>query len=204
MGRTRGEVAREGLAAARAEPFAYEAGLFAIGLFFAFRLRAGAHITIADFLRDRFGPGTEQLSAGVIALSATTWSAAQLFAFAVILSGAAGIDFATALVGATLLVMTYTLFGGLAGDVVTDIVQGLIILCAIIILFVLMVNALGGPAAVLAAAPGRIWDTPAPATDWTERAELWLIPIIGTMVSQEAMARALAARSPEIARRGWG
>lgn len=32
--------------------------------------------------------------------------------------------------------------------------------------------------------------------------ELWLIPIIGTMVSQEALARTLGARSPEIARTG--
>ncbi len=203
---TSGEVARDGLAGARAEPFAYAVGILAIALFFAHRLRSGGFITIADFLRDRFGGGTERIAAGVIALSATTWSAAQLFAFGTIIAGAAGLDFTTALVGATLLVMTYTMFGGLAGDVVTDIVQGAIIIAAILVLFALMVAASGGMTAMWAAAPSTVWSFTAPGESWAERAELWLIPIAGTMVSQEALARTLAARSPEVARRGalWG
>ena len=203
---TSGEVARDGLAGARAEPFAYALGILAIALFFAHRLRSGGFITIADFLRSRFGPATESCAAIVIALSATTWSAAQLFAFATIIASAAGVDFTTALVGATLLVMTYTLFGGLAGDVVTDIVQGLIIVVAILILLALMVSAFGGPAAMWAAAPPATFTFTAPGESWVERLELWLIPIAGTMVSQEALSRTLAARSPEVARTGalWG
>jgi len=199
---TSGEVARDGLAGARAEPFAYALGLFAIGVFFAARLRAGAFITIADFLKDRFGSSTEGLAALVIALSATTWSAAQLYAFAVILAGATGLDFTAALIGATLMVMTYTLFGGLAGDVVTDIVQGLIILAAITILLVLLVDAAGGLQALWQAAPAARIGFAVPGESWVDRAELWLIPIIGTMVSQEALARSLGARSPAVARRG--
>lgn len=199
---TSGEVARDGLAGARAEPFAYAIGILAIALFFAYRLRSGGFITIADFLRDRFGPKTEGLAAIVIALSATTWSAAQLFAFATIIASASGLDFTTALIGATLLVMTYTLFGGLAGDVVTDIVQGAIIIAAICVLFALMVEASGGVTAMLAAAPPTAWSFTAPGESWIDRVELWLIPIAGTMVSQEALSRTLAARSPEVARKG--
>ncbi len=203
---TSGEVARDGLAGARAEPFAYALGILAIALFFAHRLRSGGFITLADFLRSRFGPATETCAAIVIAVSATTWSAAQLFAFATIIVSASGLDFTTALVGATLLVMTYTLFGGLAGDVVTDIVQGIIIVVAILILFALMVSAFGGLGTMAAAAPPTIWSFTTPGESWVERLELWLIPIAGTMVSQEALARTLGARSPEVARRGalWG
>lgn len=203
---TSSEVAAEGLVGARAEPFAYAAGLLAVALFFARALRRGGFITLADFLRDRFGGATEGLAAAVIALSATTWSAAQLFAFAAIIDTASGIGFAPALLGATLLVMTYTLFGGLAGDVITDIVQGAVILLAICILFALMTAAAGGPAAMWAALPDTAF-RPAPADEtWADTAELWLIPIIGTMVSQEALSRTLAARSPEAARSGalWG
>ncbi len=199
---TSSEVARDGLAGARAEPFAYAIGILAIAVFFAYRLRSGGFITLADFLRDRFGAGTESLAAAVIALSATTWSAAQLFAFASIISTASGLAFTPALIGATLLVMTYTLFGGLAGDVITDIVQGLIIIVAILVLFVLMADAAGGLPAMWAAAPPTVWSFTAPGETWSQRLELWLIPIIGTMVSQEALARTLGARSPEVARRG--
>ncbi|NBB24962.1 hypothetical protein GVM20_07490 [Porphyrobacter sp. SLTP] len=203
---TSGEVARDGIAGARAEPFAYAIGILAIALFFAYRLRSGGFITLADFLRSKFGPATESLAAVVIALSATTWSAAQLFAFATIISSASGLDFLPALIGATLLVMTYTMFGGLAGDVVTDIVQGAIIIVAILILFALMADASGGLPAMWAAAPPTIWSFTAPGESWSDRIELWLIPIAGTMVSQEALSRTLAARSPEVARRGalWG
>lgn len=199
---TSGEVARQGLAGARAEPFAYAIGILAIALFFAHRLRSGGFITLADFLRDRFGPAAESIAALVIALSATTWSAAQLYAFATIIVSASGLPFAPALIGAALLVMGYTLFGGLAGDVITDIVQGLVIVIAVVILFVLMMDAAGGPAAMWAAAPPAVWTFTAPGESWTDRAELWLIPIVGTMVSQEALARTLGARSPEVARRG--
>jgi len=203
---TSGEVARDGLAGARTEPFAYTIGILGIALFFAHRLRSGGFITLADFLRDRFGEGTEKLAAGVIALSATTWSAAQLFAFATIISGASGLDFTLALIGATLLVMTYTMFGGLAGDVITDIVQGAMIIVAIVILFALMAASFGGIAPMLAATPQAAWSFTAPGESWVQKAELWLIPVAGTMVSQEALARTLGARSPEVARRGalWG
>lgn len=198
---TSADVARDGMAGARAEPFAYAIGIFAIGFYFAHRLRAGGHITIADFLRARFGPGTEALAALVIALSATTWSAAQLFAFAAILASASPLDFPTALAAATLLVMTYTFFGGLAGDVWTDVVQGAIMILGICILLGLMVTAFGGVSATLAAAPAS-WSFAVPGESWSDRLEIWLIPIIGTMVSQEALARTLAARSPEVARKG--
>jgi SSS family transporter len=198
---TSGDVASDGLAGARAEPFAYAIGIFAIGFYFARRLRAGGHITIAGFLADRFGPATESLAALVIALSATTWSAAQLFAFATILANASPLGFPAALAAATLLVMTYTLFGGLAGDVWTDIVQGAILILGISILLGLMVAAFGGVPEMLAAAPQSV-SFSLPGESFSAGLELWLIPIIGTMVSQEALARTLGARSPEVARTG--
>lgn len=199
---TSAEVASSGLAGARTEPFAYALGILAIALFFAHRLRSGGYITIADFLRARFGEGTEVLAAGVIAVSATTWSAAQLYAFATIIDTASSLDFTTALVGATVLVMTYTMFGGLAGDVVTDIIQGLMIVGAMAILGWLMIDAHGGIDAAVASVPREAWSFAMPGESWTAWAELWLVPIAGTMVSQEALSRTLAARSPEVARKG--
>ena len=199
---TSSEVASDGLSGARTEPFAYAIGILAIALFFAHRLRSGGYITIADFLRARFGEGTELLAAGVIALSATTWSAAQLYAFATIIDTASPLDFPAALAGATLLVVTYTLFGGLAGDVVTDILQGAIMVAAMLMLAFLMFDAHGGVAAAVASVPPQAWSFASPGESWVAWAELWLIPIAGTMVSQEALARTLGARSPEVARRG--
>lgn len=199
---TSSEVASSGLAGARTEPFAYALGILGIALFFAHRLRSGGYITIADFLRARFGEGAELLAAGVVALSATTWSAAQLYAFATIIAAASPVDFTTALAGATVLILTYTLFGGLAGDVVTDIVQGALIVVALLILGYLMLDAHGGFAAAVASVPPEAWSFTMPGESWVAWAELWLVPIAGTMVSQEALSRTLAARSPGVARSG--
>lgn len=78
--------------------------------------------------------------------------------------------------------MTYTLFGGLAGDVWTDIVQGAIMIPGICILLGLMIAAFGSVPAMLSAAP-RSFSFGVPGESWRAGLELWLIPIIGTMVS---------------------
>jgi len=199
---TSAEVAANGLAGARAEPFAYAIGILAIALFVARALRRGGYITLADFLRAHYGPGTEALAAATIALAATIWSAAQLYAFATIITAASPLSFEAALIGATLLVMTYTLFGGLAGDVVTDMVQGAVLIVAMVLLLWLVVDASGGIGPAFAAVPPDAWRLTVPGESWVTRIELWLVPVIGTLVSQEALARTLAARSPEVARRG--
>ena len=199
---TSAEVANNGLAGGRAEPFAYGLGIIAIGVFFAHRMRAAGHLSIADFIGAYFGRVPEALSACIIALSATVWAGAQLYAFATIIATASPLNFELSLAAATGLVLIYTLFGGLAGDVVTDVIQGLIMIVAIVILFWLIVHAFGGLEAAIASVPADAWRFSGEGEPWYERAELWLIPIVGTMVSQEAMARALGANSPSTARKG--
>ncbi|MFO6447652.1 sodium:solute symporter family transporter [Erythrobacter sp. NE805] len=199
---TSSEVAANGLAGARAEPFAYAAGILCIALFVAARLRRGGFFTIADFLRTRYDPRTEVLSAVVIALAAVTWSGAQLYAFAALIDTASGLGFGPSLVAAALLVTVYTMLGGLAGDVVTDMVQGAMLVAAMLLIFWLMLEASGGPLAAWQAIPPEALRLTVPGEHWSERLELWLIPVVGTLVSQEALARTLAARSPEVARRG--
>lgn len=199
---TSSEVANNGLAGARAEPFAYGIGIIAIGLFFAHKLRAAGHLSIADFIRVHFGDVPELLSAGIIALSATVWAGAQFYAFATIIDAASPLSFEVSLAAATGLVLVYTLFGGLAGDVITDVVQGSIVIIAMIGLFWLMIDAFGGLGAAIDATPKKAWSFGAKDEAWFDGLELWLIPIVGTMVSQEALSRALGANSPETARNG--
>ena len=199
---TSAEVAKDGLAGARFEPFAYGLGIVVIGLFVAQRLRAEGHLTLAGFLGSRFGKGTERISAIIIAMSGTTWAAAQLFAFATIVASASSLDFSSALIAATLLVLTYTLLGGLLGDVVTDMIQGIIMIIGIVILLFLMINALGGWENAFDGVPKAQWSFSIEGESALDRLEIWLIPIIGSMAAQEAISRTLGARSATIARNG--
>jgi len=199
---TSAEVAAQGLAGARVEPLACGAGILFLGLGFAAALRRGGHMTLADYFRARFGPATEMLSAGVIALSGMVWAAAQLFALAAIIASSGGFGFHLALFAAAAIVLTYTLLGGLMGDVVTDIIQGAILLAGLLILVVLVVAAADGPAAAIAAAPRERLSFSVPGETLLDRLEIWLVPIFASIAAQEAISRTLAARTPDIARAG--
>ncbi len=199
---TSAEIAADGMAGARVEPFAFGLGILLLGLFFAARLRAGAHLTLAGFFRERFGPGTETLSAVAIAVSGTVWASAQLFALATILSATSDISFLVALTAATALVLTYTLLGGLLGDVVTDMVQGGILVLGLGVMFALMISAAGGPMAAIDLIPPEKLGFSLPNETIFDKIEVWIVPIFASIVAQEAISRTLAARSPEVARNG--
>jgi len=199
---TTAEVAESGLAGARIEPFAYGLGILVLGLFVAGRLRKGGYITVADFMRERFGGPAESLSALAIVVSATVWASAQLFALAILISTSSEMSFSLALIASTVVVMVYTLVGGLMGDVATDMIQGVILSIGVGILLILVLDAAGGVYAALDSIPSNRLQFNINGESWLQRIEIWIIPIVGTITAQEAISRTLAARSPEVARKG--
>jgi len=108
-------IADEGLGGARAEPVGYAICLIVAALFVAGQLRSKGYLTLADFFRDRFGPRAEIASACVSIPTSIIWAAAQLLALASIIAVASDLPVEWALVGASLLVIAYTLLGGLLG-----------------------------------------------------------------------------------------
>ncbi|MGF1463570.1 MAG: hypothetical protein ACFB2Z_10465 [Maricaulaceae bacterium] len=197
-----GEVAEAGLSAARIEPLAYGLGIFLLGLFIVGRLRASGAMTLADFLRERYGRSTETLAALAIAASGAIWAAAQLFALAAIVASVSGLGFLPALGAGASVVIAYTLLGGLLGDVVTDALQGVILILVLGVLTVLAFNAAGGLGPAFAAVPAEQWAFEGAGESWVDQVELWLVPIFASIVAQEAIARALGAKTPTVARVG--
>jgi Na+/proline symporter len=199
---TSAEVSADGLAGARVEPLGYSIGLVVLGLFVAFRLRAGGYVTVASFLGARFGAKAEVAAALFTAMGATVWAAAQLAALSVILSEITGLPPGPMLLLSTAIVLVYALVGGLKGDVVTDVLQGAVIMVVLLILLVLVLMAAGGIGAGFASIPADDLRLNRPGESWLLRAELWALPVFGSIASQEVIARALGAKSPEVARRG--
>lgn len=195
-------IAAEGVAGARAEPVGYALCLVAAALFVAGRLRAEGHLTLADFFRSRFGPRAEIAAALVAIPSSIVWAAAQLLALAALLSAAADLPIGPTLIAATVLVIVYTFLGGLLGDVVTDILQSAIVLTGLVILMVLLLARAGGPGEAFAAIrPEQLILVP-PGESVIERIDAFAIPILGSIVAQEAIARFLGARTAKVAVRG--
>lgn len=194
-------VAEQGLAGGRADPFGYTLCLVFMALLLAHRLRAGEHLTIGDFFRRRFGGAVEKGAIAILVPTSVIWAAAQLMAFAQVLAVVAGLDTSVALIGATTLVIVYTFLGGLMGDVLTDLVQGVILIVGLGVLFVFVMQAAGGMGAALARIePAQLSFVGVGESVWA-RLDVWAVPVLGSIVSQEALARVMAARSPQIARK---
>ncbi|NRA29290.1 MAG: hypothetical protein HRU11_03430 [Parvularculaceae bacterium] len=199
---TSAEVAANGMAGARVEPFGYGLGIIALALIFAVRLRKAGHMTIAGFLGSRFGSRVQVSASIVVALSATVWASAQLNALAVIITESSGLPFLLSLMIGTGLVIGYTWIGGMKGDVATDVIQGMVMMVGLAIILWLLIEAAGGLKPALDSVPEARWSLRGEEESWLDRMELWLIPIFGTVVAQEAISRVLAAKSPNIAKNG--
>lgn len=195
-------IADEGLGGARAEPVGYALCLIVAALFVAGQLRSKGYLTLADFFRDRFGPHAEIASALVSIPTSIIWAAAQLLALASIIAVASDIPVGWALVGASLLVIAYTLLGGLLGDVVTDILQSAVVLTGLVILTFALFGRAGGFDEAMAVIDPAQLVLIAPGESWLERLDAFAIPILGSIVAQEMIARFLGAKSAKIAVRG--
>jgi SSS family transporter len=194
-------IAQNGLSGARAEPFGYAITLVAMGVLLAGQFRRRGYITLGDFFRDRFDRRSEVWTAGLMIIVSTIWAAAQLLALAKILEGAVGLPVGVTLPLATALVVFYTAFAGIIGDIATDVIQSVVLVVGLVILLVALVIKVGGPAAIIASVePGQL-SLLAADESWLGQIDAWAIPVLGSLVTQEAISRFLSARSADTARR---
>ncbi|MGH7468528.1 MAG: sodium:solute symporter family transporter, partial [Longimicrobiales bacterium] len=94
----------------------------------------------------------------------------------------------------------YTAFGGLLADAITDMIQGTVLIIAVVIVFVAVIMNTGGldGAAVVLVDSARI--RLVPEGSWLIVAEAWAIPICGSVIATELIGRILGARTHHIAR----
>jgi SSS family transporter len=199
-----GSVYGEGVGAHSVEPFAYGLCLVIMGAVFAAPLWRRKIITLADLFHERFGPGVERLAALLLVPTSVLWAAAQVRAFGTVLTVASdAITFEAGLAIAAGVVVVYTVFGGLLADVYTDVVQGALLILGLVVLAVVVWGEVGGANGVsdaLARAKELRAGTASEPLGLLALLETWAIPIAGSVVAQEVVSRALAARSAGVAR----
>ena len=193
-------VADEGLAGGRADPFGYTICWLLMALFVAYQLRSREYVTIGDFFRDRYNAVIEKLVVFIIMPGSLIWAAAQMMAFGQILAVISDIPLAQAIVFATALVVIYTFLGGMLGDILTDLVQGIVVIIGIFVLGWFVMNHAGGLAASLASIEPEQLRFSRPDESPLQRLDTWMIPILGSVIMQEAVGRILSMKSPKAAR----
>ncbi len=193
---------RDGVSLASAEPFGYGLCLILMGLVFAVPLWRRKLTTLADLFRQRYSVGVERLAAAILIPTSILWAAAQIRAFGQVLSAASALEVEVAIGLAAAITIAYTVFGGLLVDAITDMIQGALLAVGLVVVLVAAVSQLGGvgDAAAAVAASGGI-QLAGHGLSPLETLEEWAIPVCGSVVATELVARVIATRSPTVARR---
>jgi SSS family transporter len=194
-----GAVYQSGLAGGSHDPFGYALCLILTGLIFAVPLWKLKLTTLADVFRLRFGHAVERLAVVLMVPTSLFWAAAQVRAFGQVLSHASGLEVEIMITVAAVVVIVYTMFGGLMADAWTDFVQGIALILGLVAICWMVLRTEGADvlAGIDPALLNPLGSEPRPLLAIVED---WAIPVVGSMVAAELVARILAARSPQIAR----
>lgn len=197
-----GEVYEHGLKAVSADPFGYGFCLILFGLFIAGELRSRGYVTLADLFGERFSPTVERVVALLLLPGSVLWAAAQIRAFGhVFASASPGLDPTLGIAYAAGITILYTASGGLLADVYTDLLQGVVLVVTLVALVLIVCFGVGSLDEVLSRASAGAAEH-AEAASPLGTLNDWAVPIAGSLFTQEIISRAVACKTPAVARRG--
>ena len=199
---------KEGLGGVVEDPFGAGMCLVLVGLFFAYKLYQKNLITIGDYYRLRFGRTIEMLCSIIIIFSYLGWVGAQITAlglvFNLLTQGAMSVT--TGMVVGTLIVLVYTLFGGMWSVAMTDFVQMIVIVIGLLLIAWYAADLAGGAGRVIdyAASEGkfRFFPQNASAHDWLFFIGAGITMMLGSIPQQDVFQRVMSSKNASIARRG--
>ena len=197
-----------GLGAVVEDPFGASMCLVLVGLFFAYRLYQKNLITLGDYYRQRFGRSIEVLCSAIIIFSYLGWVAAQITAlglvFNLLTQGAMSIT--AGMVLGTLVVLVYTLYGGMWSVALTDFVQMIVIAVGLIAIAWFAADLAGGAGKVIdyAAREGKFQFFPKDGgmKEWSFFIASAITMMLGSIPQQDVFQRVMSSNSASTARTG--
>jgi Na+/proline symporter len=199
---TSGAVYRHGLSSIHADPMGYTICLLIMAIFFSKVLWRKKITTIPDLYRSRYSSVTEKMAAIIMIPSSIIWAGAQVRALGQILHSTTEFGPVIAVTVAACVVIIYTMSGGMLADAYADLIQGIAIIVGLIFLVSAIVIDLGGVSSALALIPKEklsFGGGDMSGLSFIGRLELWMVPILGSVMSQELVSRVASSRSEKIA-----
>ena len=198
----------EGLGGVVEDPFGAGFCLILVGLFFAYRLYQKNLITIGDYYRLRFGRTIELLCSVIIIFSYLGWVAAQVTALGLVfnlLTGGA-LSLTAGMILGMVIVLIYTLFGGMWSVAMTDLVQMVVICCGLVVIAWFAADLAGGSDKVInyAVAEGKLQFFPkdADASTWIFFFASAITMMLGSIPQQDVFQRVMSSKDGKVARLG--
>ena len=188
------------------DPIASGVSLLIAGFFFARTYRRSKRVTPIEFHEVRIGILAGVISSFVNLVGGSIWLGAVLFAFGVVFETLTGQPAAIGILGGTLVIIFYTMFGGLKAVAATDVLQMVFIIIGVLALFVVVVKDSGGVGAVTANMPEHAFKfTPEGSTfnDWFAYFQVWFSSGLVAIGVISVVQRAMAARNEQVAQNAF-
>ena len=198
---------KEGLHGTVEDPFGAGLCLVLVGLFFARKLYLRNIITIGDYYRQRFGRTVEVLCSLIIIFSYLGWVGAQITALGLVfnLLSQGTISLTLGMIIGTLVVLVYTLYGGMWSVAMTDFVQMIVIVIGLLLIAWYAADMAGGANKVVAfaASEGKFNMLPTGGVkDWTFFFAAAITMMLGSIPQQDVFQRVMSSKDVKTAQRG--
>ena len=198
------EFAKNGMGSIIADPFGSSFCLVIVALFFARAFYRMDLLTIGDFYRKRYGRTMEIGTSVVIAISYLGWTAAQLTALGLAFSTVSGgaISLQWGIVLSAIVVLAYTIWGGMWSVALTDLFQSVMIIAGVGIIAWFVGDMAGGAGKVIAAAAdaGKFEFWPKGGSkEWLYFFTAWVTLALGSIPQQDIFQRVTSAKNERTA-----
>jgi len=182
------------------DPFGASLCLFLVGIFFARRFYQMNIITFCGFFRIRYGRMAELLSAILIIPSYFSWIAAQLLAMGIVLKVVLGWPLTECILLSSVVVVLYTIWGGMWSISITDFLQTIMIIAGLLIVSFVLYQEVGGFKPLINAAPKDFFRFYPELSfkNYVEYFAAWITIGLGSIPQQDVFQRVMSAKSANV------
>lgn len=197
-----------GLGGIVADPFGAAMCLILAGLFFAPKLYRLKLLTIGTYYRVRYNKAVEVFCSACIILSYLGWVAAQITALGLIFNVLSDgvITQSIGMVIGAVIVLSYTVFGGMVSVAYLDAIQMFVIVVGLFIIAWIVGDLAGGVGTVIEhadqAGKFQFFPEQASLSLWVPFVGAWLTMMLGSIPQQDVFQRITSAKNEKVAMQG--
>lgn len=188
------------------EPFGSGLALLLSGLFFARIMRRARRLTWVEFFEIRYGRLAGFFGAIADIVGGVIWLGGVLFTFGVLLESLTGLPMAAGIIGGLVVIVVYTMIGGMWAVALTDFVQVAVLTIGLVVLLGIVLNDVGGWHVIAEQLPKdtiRFFPVEHTYKNWIEYIHVWMTLGIAAIAANSVIQRALSARSEIVAQNSF-
>jgi len=189
-----------GIGGVLADPFGASVSLILAGIFFVGLLRRLKCLTVTDIIERRYGKWAGIYASAWMVPVYIGWLGAQVLGMGTIFHVLTGMNITLGTILAAVIVLVYTMAGGMWAVTLTDVIQVSLIVIGLFLIVPGAVREAGGWDTLLKSIPAEHLTLAKPAdSSWPYYIGSWIIMGLGCMVGQDLIQRSLSSRNEKIA-----